>query len=67
MIEQTEKEKYLAWEKDAIENRGLIEARPFFNVEYIRANNITEEEIYRELNHWNYQMDNNLGTEITEL
>jgi hypothetical protein len=67
MSELTEKEKYFAWEKDAIENRGLIEVLPFFNVDYIHANNITEEEIYRELNYWNYQMDNDLGVKIINL
>jgi hypothetical protein len=54
-------------EKDAIENRGLIVTRPFINVDYIHASNITEEEIYRELNYWNYQIDNNLGVRIESL
>lgn len=63
----TEKEKYFEWQERAIRERGLIEESISFNREYILENNISEEEIYKELNHWNYQMDNNIGVRIDYL
>lgn len=38
----TEKEKYSEWREKAVRERGLIEAIPYFNTEYIRSHNVTE-------------------------
>jgi hypothetical protein len=54
----TEKEKYLAWEKDAKENKGLIETHITLNPYIKTINEELEEKLYKELNHWNEQMDN---------
>lgn len=57
----TEKEKYLAWEKDTKENRGLIGIHYSFNPDIIgvnsEINSELEEELYKELNHWNEKID----------
>jgi len=51
----TEKEKFLAWEKDQRENHGLVDLHISVNPE---LTHIDEEEYYKELNHWNEQLDN---------
>lgn len=54
----TEKEKYFLWEKDAKENRGLISTSITLNEEFKNSDKYNEEDLYRELNLWNEQLDN---------
>lgn len=51
----SEKEKYLEWKKDAVENRGLIYEHITINLNELSK--VTEEEFYQELNYWNEQLD----------
>lgn len=51
---QTEKEKYKAWLKEGYENKGLINHHITVGAS---TTNVSEEEFYRELNHWNEQAD----------
>lgn len=67
----SEKEKFEAWRKDQEENHGLIELRVYPQGSFLSADPkligdalkeksellCTEEEFYKELNHWNEQMD----------
>jgi hypothetical protein len=60
----TEKEKYLAWYKDQVENHGLLEVRVTRNPNVSEA---TEEEFYKELNEINKQMDNPDPEKVIEI
>ncbi len=52
----TEKQKYIKWFKKAKKEDGLLSVNYTFNPD---RPEVTEEEFYAELNHWNDQADNN--------